>query len=86
MSTFVPEGYDFQRCGLCEGTGKSTLEADTSCQPCKGTGKVLVHKPPIKCVRCEGIGKFIPRDKKGDKNFILCVVCHGSGWLMTLIK
>ena len=86
MSIRVPDGYDYQPCGLCEGTGESTLNQGECCPPCKGAGRVLVHRPPIQCVRCNGAGKFIPRNDKNVEDFILCVVCHGGGWLMTLIR
>jgi DnaJ-class molecular chaperone len=78
----LPEGYDYQTCGLCHGIGKDALDGDEPCRPCKGTGRVMVYDPPIECARCAGIGRASSKDEIIYSSG-LCVVCRGSGWIMT---
>ena len=85
MAANIPDGYAPEICGLCNGAGKGALGPDEPCPPCKATGKVLVHQPPKKCPRCGGNGKAKRLDDglSGDRR--LCVICRGSGWVLTLL-
>jgi DnaJ-class molecular chaperone len=76
-----PEGYAYETCGLCRGAGKGALGPEEPCPPCKATGKVLVHQPPIECPRCKGTGRAPLHEEYISR---LCLVCRGSGWAMTL--
>jgi len=57
MAPHLLAEYDYETCGLCGGEGKGGLGTSEPCPPCKATGKVLVHQPPIKCPRCGGTGR-----------------------------
>ena len=85
MSPGIPDGFVYQVCGLCDGAGKGALGPEVPCPPCDATGMVLVHKPPLKCVRCNGSG----RARAGEISFnysVLCAVCRGAGWVMVLVQ
>src|SRR5262245_26421656 len=71
-------GYVLEPCGLCNGLGGST---ENPCAPCNGKGSVLVHQPSLKCPRCKGTGK--PRANDELTYSTRCIVCRGSGWVMT---
>jgi DnaJ-class molecular chaperone len=79
-SSHLPEGYDYETCGFCQGTGKA--DGDSPCPPCKGRGRVAVSQPPITCPRCKGSGKPEQDDPYG---LPICVICRGAGWVMTLV-
>jgi hypothetical protein len=72
-------GYALEQCALCKGVGGS---AGDPCLACNGKGNVLVHQPSLKCPRCAGDGK-----PHGRESLLysakLCVVCRGTGWVMT---
>ncbi len=59
-------------CGRCFGTGK---DFGRLCEPCGGTGAVLVYPSAqdtgLKCGRYSGTGKELGR---------LCEPCGGTGW------
>jgi hypothetical protein len=82
----VPDGYALEICGLCKGAGKGALGPDKPCPPCKSKGVVLVHQPPIKCPRCGGNGKAKTLFDGLITDPRLCVICHGSGWVMALLN
>jgi hypothetical protein len=72
-------GYALEFCGLCKGLGGSREEP---CVACNGKGSVLVHEPAIKCPRCGGDGK--PTTKRSlIYSSDVCVVCRGTGWVLT---
>jgi DnaJ-class molecular chaperone len=78
-----PAGYAPETCALCGGLGKAELFPNEPCAPCKGTGKVLVWQPPIRCPRCGGSGKAGPfRDSV---LYPRCIICRGAGWVMALV-
>ena len=78
----IPPGYAYETCGLCDGVGKGALGPEVPCPPCKATGKVLVHQPPIKCPRCGGNGKASHDADALIYSPVLCVICKGAGWVM----
>jgi DnaJ-class molecular chaperone len=85
MTANLARDYAPEICGLCKGAGKGALGPDEPCPPCKATGKVLVHQPPIRCPRCGGDGKA-KQVFDGLSSFPeLCVVCKGAGWVLTLL-
>lgn len=46
-----------QTCGLCRGTGVTTLGRD--CPGCRGTGHIEVRTvEQQKCMKCNGTGRF----------------------------
>jgi len=62
-------------CGFCKGTGKDPfdlLSEHSTCQVCKGTGRVEVKEPAIKCVYCRGSGVY-------HNTRVTCTVCNGKG-------
>jgi len=71
-------GYALELCALCNGLGGST---ENPCAPCNGKGSVLVHQPSLKCPRCKGTGKPPVNDQLTYST--LCIICRGSGWVMT---
>ena len=79
----MSERYAPEICGLCKGAGKGGLEPNELCPPCKATGKVVVHQPPRRCPRCGGDGKARTFFDGLVGDIRLCVVCRGSGWVMT---
>ena len=81
--TPLPPGYAYQTCGLCNGVGKGALGPEVPCPPCKATGKVLVHQPPLTCPRCRGNG-FAPAKDEYKYDSGMCAVCLGAGWVLTL--
>jgi RecJ-like exonuclease len=72
-------GYALEPCALCDGLGGTT---EAPCLSCKGRGSVLVHQPSLKCPRCSGNGKPSASDRIVFSSE-LCLVCRGSGWVMT---
>src|SRR5437870_1602290 len=72
-------GYVLEPCGLCKGLGGG---ADVPCAACIGKGSVLVHQPSLKCPRCGGDGKADGRYSLMYSSK-LCVVCRGTGWVLT---
>ena len=81
----VPPDYAYETCGLCKGVGKGGLGPNEPCPPCKATGKVLVHQPPLRCPRCGGTGKANQVFDGLSTDFRLCVICNGAGWVMALL-
>lgn len=81
----TPEGYLPMDCGLCGARGYGRLGLDDPCSTCKGTGKVLVLQPPLKCPRCGGSGR--PKQLTDSLSFDprRCVVCRGAGWARALV-
>ena len=75
MNAYAPE-----RCGLCGDGAKREIEHP--CPACNGKGTVMVHQPPLRCPRCNGNGRAKPNDDLKYR-FDLCVVCLGTGWVMT---
>jgi DnaJ-class molecular chaperone len=82
VSGEVPPDYAYETCGLCNGVGKGGLGPNEPCPPCKATGKVLVHQPPIRCPRCGGDGKAKQPFEGIIYSPVLCVICLGAGWVM----
>jgi DnaJ-class molecular chaperone len=82
MSLSTPENdsYAPEVCGLCRGNGTNP---SAPCPACQGHGTVLVCQPALSCPRCGGNG--VP--KTSDEAYYyspLCIVCRGTGWVMTL--
>ena len=72
--------YQPELCGLCQGNG---THPNHPCPACNGRGAVLVQQPALHCPRCGGHG----RANTHDEAFYyspLCLVCQGTGWVMTL--
>jgi len=62
-------------CGFCDGSGKDPfdlLSELATCQVCKGTGKVEVKEPVIRCAFCRGTGVY-------HNTRITCTPCNGKG-------
>ena len=62
-------------CGFCDGEGMDPFAIPSilsTCQVCKGSGKVWVYGPTIKCGFCSGSGVYLDRR-------ISCTVCGGKG-------
>ena len=76
-----PEDYAYETCGLCKGMGKGALGPEVPCLPCKATGKILVHQPPIGCPRCKRTGRAPYPDTYISPR---CLIGRGAGWVMTL--
>jgi hypothetical protein len=74
------ELYAPEKCGYCG----DCYPPDTQrpCPACEGKGVVLVHQPSIRCPRCAGDGKARGSDDLRYRSN-LCVVCLGTGWVMT---
>jgi DNA repair exonuclease SbcCD ATPase subunit len=73
----TPE-YSLELCASCRGLGGNSK---SPCPVCGG-GTVLVHQPPIACPRCHGDGKGVHnQDRLLATRF--CIICRGSGWVMT---
>ena len=64
------------KCAFCNGIGKDPFELlseMSSCQVCRGKGKVEVKEPAVTCVFCSGTGV----NPLGAR--VPCIVCHGKG-------
>lgn len=72
--------YSAEYCACCNGTG---AVFDGACAACKGKGDVMVLQPSRKCPRCRGNGKPVEADRAIYYN-CLCLVCRGTGWVLTL--
>ena len=70
--------FTSEKCAACDGRGTSPHQK--ACGPCHGKATILVAQPSASCLSCGGNGK-------PDRNSIwpadYCVVCLGTGWLMT---
>jgi DnaJ-class molecular chaperone len=81
MSLNTPQiSYGPEVCGLCRGNGTNP---DHPCPACDGQGTVMARQPALSCPRCGGDG----RAETSDEAFYhspLCLVCRGTGWVMTL--
>ena len=74
-------GFSPENCVTCNGQGVNSDH--TSCQACKGKGRILVMQPSIRCPRCHGSGH---REMFGFwSGAEHCVVCCGTGWSRTEI-
>ena len=63
-------------CAFCWGKGTDPFELLSklsTCQVCRGEGKVEVEEPAIECPYCDGIGAL----RTGPR--IPCAVCGGKG-------
>jgi len=58
-------------CAFCRGEGQSAH--DTQCPVCRGSGKVSVPSPAVRCGFCRGRGQVPPRSE------LTCCVCRGAG-------
>ena len=58
-------------CAFCRGEGQSAN--DTQCPVCRGSGKVPVPSPAVRCAFCHGRGQVPPRSG------LTCCVCKGAG-------
>ncbi len=62
-------------CAFCGGRGTDPFGIPSrmsSCQVCKGSGKISMEDPAISCAFCGGSGVFL--DKR-----LTCTVCGGKG-------
>jgi hypothetical protein len=75
------EIYAPEKCGYCEGNSHA-VGNDHLCPACQGKGTLLVHQPSIRCPRCAGNGRARQSDDLRYRSN-LCVVCLGTGWVMT---
>lgn len=57
-----PKSDEARICGLCNGTGSTSL--NTQCKGCKGTGRIEVRTvEQQKCLKCNGTGRYpVPED------------------------
>jgi len=68
-------------CAFCGGKGKDPFELLSKlslCQVCRGSGKVEIAEPAVKCAFCGGTG--VHRDQR-----LTCTVCGGKG-MVTIEK
>jgi len=65
-------------CAWCKATGRRN---GLPCEVCNGRGNVLAAQPPCPCPHCKGEGREPSRDYVAH---LACVVCLGSGWVLTL--
>jgi DnaJ-class molecular chaperone len=79
MSSSHAIDYLPEDCATCKGSGYTP---NGPCKPCEGKGKVLVYQPPRACPRCKGTGKIEER-KRVIYLSPYCLVCQGTGWVMT---
>jgi DnaJ-class molecular chaperone len=75
------DSYEAEKCGFCQGNGGAP-EIPHPCPACEGKGTIMVHQPPIRCPRCSGTGRAKLNDDLKYRSK-LCVVCLGTGWVMT---
>jgi hypothetical protein len=73
---FKHTGYALELCGFCGGLPRG---AENPCPACHSKRIVLVIQPSTKCSGCGGDG----RPKNNLFLSKLCVVCNGTGWVMT---
>ncbi|HKP10746.1 MAG TPA: transcriptional regulator [Blastocatellia bacterium] len=71
--------YAPEPCAYCGGTGAKERQL---CPACGGKRQVLVHQPAITCPRCHGNGKATDNDRAAYYSS-LCVICRGTGWVLT---
>jgi DnaJ-class molecular chaperone len=65
-------------CAWCKATGRRDSVA---CAACNGQGSVLAAHPACQCPHCNGDGhEPLPEYAA----HLACVVCHGSGWVLTI--
>ena len=74
-----PSPYALEPCGYCAGMGWSD---GRPCEACSGKREVFVHQPPLACPRCHGTGQATEHDRATYYSR-LCVICRGTGWVMT---
>jgi DnaJ-class molecular chaperone len=79
MSSSHAIDYLPEDCATCKGSGYT---AQGQCKPCGGQGRVLVYQPSRKCPRCQGSGKIEERER-ATYFTPYCLVCQGTGWVMT---
>lgn len=72
--------YQLEVCGLCRG---NDTHPNQPCPACHGQGRVFVLQPAVPCPRCGGDGRANNTDL-AFYYYPLCVVCQGTGWVMTL--
>ena len=73
-------GYALELCSFCRGFG---AKSDAPCPACDGKRSVLVFQPANKCPRCNGDGHAEMHNRYISE---LCLVCRGTGWVMTKPK
>ena len=71
--------YAPEPCGYCGGAG---AKSGQPCPACAGRRNILVHQPSITCPRCQGTGAATDHDRIAYYSR-LCVICRGTGWVMT---
>jgi DnaJ-class molecular chaperone len=76
-----PVEYAPEKCVACLGTGN--IPGHSPCPACEGIGTVMTCQPPLTCPRCKGTGQHT------SGMFLLinsefCVICRGTGWVLTL--
>jgi len=60
-------------CGFCKGSGEKPK--GTICPVCRGSGKISVDPPAVRCAFCKGRGEEKPRGN------VTCTVCRGKGFV-----
>jgi len=79
FATPLPTQYAPELCGYCGGSG---FKETGICAACNGQRVVLVHQPSLACPRCMGTGRATDRERAYYYSR-LCIICHGTGWVMT---
>ncbi|NQS88709.1 hypothetical protein HQ584_02830 [Patescibacteria group bacterium] len=64
------ELYD---CGFCGGTGEKPK--GSVCSVCRGSSRIKLTPPVVKCASCKGRGEEKPRSN------VTCTPCRGKGYV-----
>jgi len=77
----APERFVLEDCAWCKGGTLSILRP--VCPACQGKAQIRVYAPPLTCQRCGGSGHSTEVDLLTSLTLGLCIICRGTGWVMT---
>ena len=79
----LPECHRFvlRKCAYCQ--GGELIQEHSKCPACEGKEEILVLRPPRCCPHCKGVGKSNERAARGAIELVRCMICYGTGWVLT---